>query len=208
MRTAFAALLTLVLVSSSPAFDIETDVEWFDFSAWDHDQAAGGGQVLTDVWGDVDLTAEVSGELTLPSVIYAGGAGLVSQNALVGSQTFDFELSAATPLIVRYMSTDEFEEFDLVASDILNHTHTLGALPVVSDIPGGKRVTGSAHFMDDFGAARGYFELGAVTELSITHSSLLPLKYEEFQIGVLVPEPGSVGLALLGLVGFFVVRRQ
>ena len=207
MRTASAALLTLLLVSSSLAFDIDTDVVWFDFSAWDHELAAGGGQVLMDVWGDVDLTATVSGDLTLPSVIYAGGVGLVSQNALVGAQTFDFELSEATPLIVRYKSTDEFEQFDLVASDILNHTHTLGALPVVSDIPGGKRVTGSSHYMDDLGAARGYFKLGAVTELSITHSALLPLKYEEFQLGVVVPEPGSVGLALLGLVGFFVRGR-
>ncbi len=201
MRHAYALLFVTCLVSSSFAtVDIDNDVVWLDFSAWDHAAASGGGQVLMDVFGDVDLTATVTGDFTLPTLRFGGGVGLVSQNAVVGSQTFDFTLSEPLRLVVRYTSTDDYEKFDLVTGDILDHTHTLGGPPMLTNIPGGQRVMGSAHFMDSMGASRGYFELGSTTTLAITHNALVIDKYEAFQIGAIVPEPATASLLISGLM--------
>ncbi|MCA9264380.1 MAG: hypothetical protein KDA60_11050 [Planctomycetales bacterium] len=207
MSRVFFALCAslLVFVSSASALDLTKDVKWIKFTGWDHSLVSTVGQTLNDVYEDVDVTATVNGDFTLPTTTIAGGKGLASQNRVVGSQTFDFTFSKPLALVVRYQSTDDQEMFDVLAPDILTHTHTLGADPSIVTIPGGVQVMGNGRTMAADGAARGYFELGETNHLAITHHALVPNKYEGFRIGVIlnpapVPEPTSAYLGLLGAV--------
>jgi hypothetical protein len=210
MRILACAIFVFAFSSTTHALNISQDVVWFDLSAWDHALASGPGQTLNNVFGDVDLFATVHGDFTLPTLVKLGGTGLASQNRVIGSQTFDFTLSEPLPLVVRYTSVDDQEMFDVQASSILGHFHKRGAVPIVSDIAGGKRVIGTSHFMTADGASIGYFELGIVDELSVTHHAARPSKFEVFQIGAIiaVPEPSGGPLALVAILWFLdLVRR-
>lgn len=194
-----SVLLFFVTAASCFATELD-DVEWIDFTGWDHDLVSTVGQIFEDVEEDIDLVVFASGDFELPSVEFGNGAGFVSQNATVGAQRFHFAFSQPIQTIVRFTSTDDFENLDVFALEVGPVVHETGAVPTVLEGDGQRRITGTGNSIGPDGAAGGYFALGETERFSLVHESLTAFKFEAIEIGIVrapaVPEPTSRILAM------------
>jgi len=209
----FSTVVLLICTLVTPGFctDIDTEFSWIDFSGYDHFVAATDGLTYEDAFEDIDLTVSVTGDFSLPTALLGGNEGLISQNVDPSFQQFDFSLSRPARVVVRYLTTDEFENLDILALNVGPNNPERGALPVVTSIPGGIRITGTASTLAANGASGGFVEIPATDTFTVRHESLGVFKYESFQIGLAtpVPEPSGSWLAAFAFPAFMLsVRRQ
>lgn len=202
--------LLLFSTASASALDLADDVQFLNLSLWNH-HSIKTGQLFEDVYEDVDLTISGHGDFEIPSYV-AGGTTLISSNQVIGQQTFEFAFSQPVPLVVRHMTTDDFEIIGVQADTTMEYTHLNGSKPLLRAISNGMEVQGTGRTISPDGAADGYFVLGHVEHLTLTHTSLARFKFEAFRIGVVtptVPEPAGARWLLAGaLAGLFLIRRR
>ena len=144
------------------------------------------------------MTVHATGDFELPTYV-TNEEVLVSPNEVVGTQNFQFTFSEAVPIVVQHWSTDEVEITGVMADEITNYTHQYGAPGVLTEIEGGYQLQGSWHGIGPEGAARGYFETAPGTVFTVAHTSLAPFKFEEYRIGIIVPEPSGALILLICL---------
>lgn len=207
----YSTIVSFVCTIPCFAIDLDTDVDWIDFSGWDHNIVATTGQAFEDIHKEIDVVVFASGDFSLPSIEFGDGAGFVSQNATIGSQRFHFAMSEPVRLVVRFTSTDDYENLDVFALEIGPLEHETGAVPTVVEGDLQRRITGSGNTIGPDGAAGGYFELGSTERFSLVHESLTAFKYEAIEIGIVrapVPEPAGNWLAVFALPMFVLQARR
>jgi hypothetical protein len=204
--TTFCALFFL----ASPSFALLSDVVYFDFSGWDNSLVTSpGGQTFNNIFGDVDVTVEASGALSVPTKFTAQSikSGLLEP----GTNTFQFTFSEPLRLVVRTYTVDSQERAGIFTTSSESYFHNAGANPTVTSFMSGIRLVGNGTGISPTGAADGETLTGVTSLLTVTHQGFRTNKYEQISVGTLVPEPNSVslfGIGLLGLVMRFRKRNQ
>jgi hypothetical protein len=206
-----SVLTFLILLSccASPVFglDFATDVDFLNLSMWDHSSTK-AGQLFEDVWNDVDVTVQATGDFQLPAYVKHQEL-LISPNEVPGIQNFHFTFDAPVPVVIQHWSTDEYEKTSVLANEITNYTHQFGRPGTLTPIEGGYELQGAWHGIGPDGAAKGYFETAPVTEFTLSHTALIPFKFEAYRIGIITaPEPSSAALLLICVGGVVFLRRR
>ena len=215
--TKLAAALVLILgtcVSAGTALD---------FSGWDHGAITGGGQVFTDICGDIDVTVTAEGvfdsDSTFALTTAGGETAIRSEHVGAGEHTFIFEFSDPIDLELDMRILDQNEVFTVTTNGTESYMHMSGSMPTVTApyataFGSGIQVEGASFGLDSLtGASSGLVKASGVTSLAVSYESLnvAGIQYGEFQITKVVPEPGSLpllGMGILGLVNGFRRRRR
>lgn len=214
----FAILVSLLVVTPSQAF--LADVEFIDFSGWDHTLIDNGpGQTFTDVFPflpgpAIDVTVAATGDFSRESKFTAGfiNDALLNPN---DADNFKFTFSRSIPnLVVRYLTVDSQEALDIIGVGPETNFHNDGAVPNILPIGGaGIAIIGNGVGQNPLtGASSGDVTTGAQMGLPVIvrHRNLGTFidKFEYFKIGTFVPEPGSTGLLAFGLIGLLGLRKR
>lgn len=219
------AAVSILLVATPVA---ASHVTYFDFQGWNHAAIAGGGQLFTDVFEDVDVVVSAVGDFSIDSKFSAGFIrdGLRFANEM---NEYRFIFSRSIPIIVNTATIDASEQIRIFGIGSEVYFHGTGALPTISPIGSGIKMVGNGFGSGPGGAARGethtFAQLGTAT-LRVQHRSLLNNKFEQFRIGTptaqnaladgliarqtlnLVPEPGCGALLGIGLLSASLWRRK
>lgn len=216
MRTINIALLTVVvvvLVSASSALAVisENDIEYLDFTGWDHALISGGGQSFPGLdagtLGLVDVFVEQIGIAGIPSSAFNENISVA--RSAPGSNSYRFTFSTPLPLIITHRTTDPSESFELNTVGSGAYMQTAGA-PVTISGPDGIKITGGAFGLDPVtGAAAGQLtDLDGSSIATVTYSTTAVDKFDTLRVGVLVPEPSTTALASIGLLGMVMSLRR
>jgi hypothetical protein len=186
-------------------------VEYFDFTGWDHSLISSSGQVFTDVVDGVDVTVTSIGSFDGPST--GGPNGFGSFHTDPGSHSFNFRFSSPLELVVNSLTVDSNEVHRIFSSAGESYSHTSGAPASVSVVGTGIEITGNGFGINPTGAAFGTTTLsGAVSNLTLGYQALStpPNKFGQWQLGanVVVPEPNSVILLAVGVLGMLLQLRR
>lgn len=193
------SLLTGLAISSQRVQ--ATDIDWFDFTGWNHALIAGSGQTFNDVIGTVDLTVTASGSFTIDSKAKGlNNEVIVSGHATPGTNTFNFTLSEPLPIVINYQTVDLMEMLTINSPGIMTNTSIYGGMPLVVLNPGSLQLRGTGLGVGPAGASRGLVEISPVSSFTVTHVGLSNDKYEAFRIGTPVPEPTGLAWGVLGLL--------
>ena len=217
MKTRNAKLLTIFLVgicllNSASAFHT-SESDYLDFSDWDHSMITNGGQTFEDICGDIDVTVTASGDFTAPSEYQTTIAGGLTslQTALEpgGNQTFTFSFSEPVPLVLDIDLLDTFETLEVTSDGSTTYIHDSGSFPTLTQSGGTLTLSGTAVGAGPDGAAIGHIRLGNATEITLDYAAFGNFtKFGAFALGKAVPEPGSMGLLMLGIGSILGATRR
>jgi hypothetical protein len=184
------------------AFSNIASAAYLDFTGWDHAQILGGGQVFTDICGDLDVTVTGSGTNEVTSVFDTDLN--IRSGAHTGDASFTFTFSSPVNVTYELQSLDPNETITFTSSSTPVYTHVAGAAPTES---GALTLTGNAFGLGPAGAARGFVDFTNITSFTWDYSSIVDNKFEWFRLEkTIVPEPNSFVLLIMG--GLALLRRR
>lgn len=184
-----------------------SDTVYFDFSGWDNSLVTSpGGQTFNNIFGDVDVTVEADGDLSVPTKFTANSikSGLLEP----GMNTFRFTFSEPLRLVVRTYTVDSQERAGISTIGSEAYFHDFGANPTITNSLAGILITGNGTGISPTGAADGETLTSVASLLTVTHEGFRHNKYEQISVGVFVPEPSSVSLFGIGLLGLVMRFRK
>ncbi len=191
-----------------------------DFSGWDHGAITTGGQTFTDICGDIDATVSASGTFASSSdfaITTAGGSAAIrSQHDGPGVQTFTFDFTSPIDIELDLAILDANEMFTVITNGNESYMHMSGAVPTVTNpfaasAGTGILVEGASFGLDPAtGASSGIIKADGVTSLVVSYESINAAgsQFGEFSITKTVPEPGSLPLLGMGILGLINSRRR
>jgi len=208
IRLGFFALLLCFL------FSLQTSAfELFEFNGWDHSLISTVGQTFNDVSGDLDVMVESVGAFDADStyVLSATGSGMVaairSDHTGIGSHSLIFHFSRPIDAIVDFTRLDTQELLGVYGIGSEVYTHVEGNSPTEMIDGSGITLQGNG-----FGpsATNGYVQSGPTSVLTVSYRSLGAgtTKYQDFNVGQVVPEPGCGSLLALSLLGLLPAFRR
>ena len=130
------------------------DVTYFDFPGWNHAAIAGGGQLFSDVFQDIDVVVSAVGDFSIDSQ-FSGGFihdGLRFANEL---NEYRFIFSRSIPVVVMTATVDPTEQVRIFGVGNEVYFHGSGDLPTISPIGSGIKMVGNGAGSGPAGAARG-----------------------------------------------------
>jgi hypothetical protein len=212
-KNTFLAVLTVFAIASSSYAIDENLIEWFDLSPWTSIMN-GESNFFEDVCGSDDLTVTAVGAFPTGNQLVGFGenefvvSGLLLANR---SHSFVFDYTGSERLVVEILTLDseEFAEVHMPGAE--DWQLVSGSTPNVSvAAPNGLRFQGVATGFGDPGVSNFLvFSETPVSTATVTFGSLALDKHEFVRIGKLVPEPGSMSLLGMSLLGLFgLIRRK
>lgn len=209
MRTAirFVVAAVAVLFAANASFALSpSDLEYLNFSGWNHAQIAASGQTFQNVYGDIDATVTVIG--THPYSSTSSNAGILTGRNVVGSHSFRFVFSEPLQLITELKTVDAQEKVSIFTTGAESYVHNFGGAPVVAFPAGGISVSGVGFGVNPTGASHGYVT-SFTDRMTLTYQSLVasPIKWETFRLAS-VPEPSSFGMIIVAGLGLVLRSRK
>lgn len=199
-------------LNSASAFHT-SESDYLDFSDWDHSMIIAGGQTFEDICGDIDVTVTASGDFTSPSeyqtTIVGGLTALQTALEPGGNQSYTFSFSEAVPLVLDIDLLDSFETLQITSDGSTTYVHDSGSFPTLTQSGSTLTLTGTSFGTGPGGAAIGNIRLGNATEITLDYEAFGNFtKFGAFALGKAVPEPGSMGLLMLGIGSILGATRR
>lgn len=196
-----------VLCTAAPSVALLPNVNYFDFSGWDHNQITSPAGQTFNVAPGLNVTVTGVGAFSLPSE-FSGGF-IRSKHLNAGEMNeFRFSFGSSIPVVVKSTTVDKFEDVRIYGVGAESYFHDSGSAPTVSPDGSGIQLLGTGVGPT---AARGetttFAQANAFT-VRIQHRSLAPNKFEQFMVGTVVPEPTSAGLLSVILAAAGLLRKR
>ncbi len=203
----FAVAFSFVLAATTSSYGLLADTQYFDFSGWTHATVVSPAGQDFNLGGGLTANVKAVGDFSFDSAFVAGAIrdGQLNANEL-NSYTVTF--NQALQLVVKTATVDTDEIVTIVGGNPASYVHSFGAAPTITPLAGGLQIQGNGFGISPTGAALGETRLGTTSTVTFTHASLFFQKYEFFMVGQIVPEPGSLGLLAVGLLGLLRFRKK
>ncbi len=203
-----ATFAIVLFALSSVSYGFLTDVNYADFSGWDHDiVSSASGQTFTNIFDGVDVTVSTIGNFDIDTG-FGGGKVNTGGHLVPGSHSLRFAFSEAIPTVVEFETIDSNETLSVFNGGSESYFPISGADATVSRPTGGISITGGGLGIDpNSGAASGQV-LTSGNFLTVTHAANASNKFERIRVGTLVPEPNSFGLIAIGSLALLGRRRR
>jgi len=185
-----------------------------DFTGFDADLIANGGQTFTEICNGIDVTVTSDGAFDAAAQFSASMEGAISSShdgeSAMETHSFTFTFSSPFDVVVETFSLDGEEELEISSQGVETYVNASGSAPTVTSTGTGITLDGNGFGQDPAtGASNGFVNIAApasgpfsVTLTYTADPSLGFTKFGSFAIskGSVVPEPNTAGLLGLGML--------